>query len=227
MKKTSVTTIIKTDTYKLTDGIKYVKTYRNSKLVSKEISYTGEKIGDYHVSVLYKKDISLLKTWNPYWGEKPKEKSEKSGYEWLDNNFKTLPEPEDINIDNLILCQSASHSFFKLDKTPIPVVVEGNYIEAGLNNQNYDLVKLREHFLTHPNIVTCSEILDIPYYNAERGRNKYLEVLVYPTVEVLQRAYNEKKKYVDIKDHIFGKPWRNDGHDFLNIKQFRKNNLVD
>ena len=230
MKKTTVTTIIQTDTYKLTNEIKYIKTYRNKKLVSKELKYTGKKIREYDVSVLYKEDISLLKTWNPFWGSRPKEDNKISGYGWVSNDFKTLPKPEDINVDNLILAQFATHSFYKLDKTPIPVVINGNYIEAGLNNENYDLVKMREHLLKHPNVVSCSEILDIPYYNAERGKDKCIEVLVYPTVEVLQNDYTENKKYCNLTEHIFGSPWRKDGHDFLNIKQFSKylkNNLED
>lgn len=206
-------TVHDTWTYKLTNEINYVKKFVNSVEKERELIYKGPKLYKYELKPLYNKDLSILKSHNPCWGNS---QDESIGYDWLKNS--NLPEPEDIDISKIIYLQFASHSFFNLDKSPIPVVINGDYIEAHLNDYFYDIKKLKEHLSNHSNIIECSDILNVPYYN-EGGSSgyQYLSVLVYPTVEILEKAYELKQSP---KDLIFYKPYHPDSIDFLNIKQF-------
>ena len=194
MKVTSETKVYKIDTYHLTKEIKCVVCYLNGKEVSSSLEYTGLKINGYDVRPIYKEDISLLKTTNPFW----------DNYDWF--NYE-LPEPKNIDLNNIILIQNASHRFYDINKNVIPVVVKGSYIEANLRSTWYDIISLREHLLKHPNVVKCSELLEVPYYNANERGELYLEVLVLPEVE-----------WGNNRDDIF-----RSSNDYLGIKQFRLN----
>ncbi len=212
MKTTKKKTVTETITYHLTDEIKYVKVITNNKETSRDLYYTGNNLYDYGLKPLYNKDLSILKVHNPYWGKR-------SGFNdetWFDK--VNLPEPEDIDLTKIIFGQSARFAFFTLDKKPIPVVVNGDYIEANLNNHFYDLEKLREYLLKHKNVIKCSEILDIPYYNAgDSNGTKYLSVTIYPNSKILQKGYDNK---LSDKDVVFYKPYIIGSEDFLKIKKF-------
>lgn len=210
IKLTKQKTLIETHTYHLTDEIKYVKEFVNGKLKEKELRYTGKNLNKYSLLPLYNFDLEILKKWNPFWGKD--QINGYDGYKALEQ--KDLPEPEEMDITKLIYCQSSTHEFYDINKEPIPVVEHGNYIEAGLHNVNYNLTRLRQHLLNHPNVVHCSEILDIPYYNCSGGRSQYLDVLILPTKEVLMKQDKENHY-----DNIFYKPYVKNS-DFLKIKQF-------
>lgn len=205
IKKTTKKTTIVVETYHLSNEIKYCITYTNNKETERTLKYLGEKINNYGLSVIYKEDLSLLKTTNPFW----------DNYDW----FKTdkLPNVEDIDFSKIILIQSVTHSFFTIDKEPIPVYHVGDYCGANLDNEHYDLVALKSHLDIHPNVKYVSEILDIPYYNRTDNKTKYLKIGVYPTKECLQKAVDNN---IPSKDIVFGNYLDIDGYDFLNIKQF-------
>lgn len=213
MRKTTKNTITEVITYHLTENIKYDITVINNKEKSRNLRHVGKNIYEYQVQPLYKKDISLLKSWNPFWG---KSKEGIDGYKWLEGD--KLPEPQDIDINNIILIQRSRQSFYTLNKEPIPVVVHGDYIEANLRSNIYKLKELRDHFLNHPNIISCSEIRDVPYYNNDSGVEKYLDVLVYPEKEWVQYLLDNEKG----RNEIFTPYYNNEAIDFLNIRQFLK-----
>jgi len=203
MKKTTKTTIIKVDTYKLTQDINYIIEYVDGVESYRILKYVGKKLNGYPLSPVYGVDLSILQKTNPFWDTNC----------WVE---EILPKPEDIDISKIIYCQTATHLFYDLNKEPIASVFKGDYIEAKLNNKYYDLEKLRKHLLKKPNVVSVSEILNIPYYNSDGGCTKYIEVLVFADSEILKKGSYDHSQ----KNKIFGVPWEKDGEDYLNIKQF-------
>lgn len=191
--------------YHLTKDIQYVIQYSDDIETYRHLSYIGKDINGGGIMPIYKNDISLLKTENPY----------HDNYDWLETD--KLPSVEEIDLEKIIFVSSYSHSFYQLDKTPIPVIEKGSYIGTGLHNGNYDLVKLREHLLGLDCIVSVSEILDIPYYNVIDEQTQYLDVTVLPSQEVMDMVTQKKSR----KDIIFSNIiYREKGFDFLNIRQF-------
>jgi len=196
--------------YHLTNDIKADYTYTNGKLTKKELTYTGKKLRGYELSVLYKFDTSILSKTNPFWGD----------YEHFEVD---IPEdPTKININDLMLCQSASHSFYTLDTEVVPVVYTADYFQNGhLSNKYYEIKDLRNHLLKHPNVITVSKVERIPYYSEEYDeyQDEYITCLILPDKKWLHKIENLKRGYDYSK--ITGQPWDNP-HDFLNIQQFCK-----
>lgn len=207
-KKTEVVTEIVT--YKLHPNIVLEETTVNNKPVSRELkrvgkaikSKYGDTIGFYPV---YNPDMSFLEKSNPHWWE------EKKGCDkWWEG--EELPEnPEDIDVSKIVLTCSYDHTFHNVDMEPIPVVVQGNYIDAGIRSNNYDLKKLHDHLSKHKQVKHISKIEKIPYYNNESGREECFEVLVLPTVKQLKDMKNRRE--------IFYKSW-GDNKDYLGMKKF-------
>ncbi len=184
--------------------------------VFNSLSFKGKKINGYDITPLWKKDISILKKWNPFWGEN-KEMGLNKDYEFLKQ--EELPEPEDINIEDIIYAQSATHSFFDINLEPLPVVIAGDYIDARINNANYKLKALKEYLDKHPNVVSCSELLEVPHYNAGGDSGtKYVDVIVYPEVAWLKDIYANKKSRRD----VFTCTWDDKHPDYLGMRQFMK-----
>jgi hypothetical protein len=198
--KKKVTTVTETFTYHICDKIKYVIVRVNGKEKIRELRYTGKNINGYSVDVGYDRNLKILEETNPFWNY---EKTE-----W--KLSKTLPEPEDIDVDKIILEQWSTHEFFKMNLEPIPAVIAGEYIDAGIRSKNYDLKRLHEYFSNHPQVKKITDIEFIPYYNNDSGEEKYFEVLVLPTVEQLKSLKNPKD--------IFYKPWND--IDYLGMKPF-------
>lgn len=195
-------TKVETQTTEIHKDLFFVKVITNDREVETSIQYKGDFF-EYNVEVLYNPDLELLKKWNPYWGEHEGNKD----YSW----FKTIiPEtPEEIDINKIVYGYKYNHTFYDINLEGIPVVINGDYIEARLSNEVYKLEELKEYFDQHPNVVKCSEILSIPYYNASEERNKYLQVLILPNKEWL--SDNTKRCLFD-----------ENGADYLGLKNFLK-----
>jgi hypothetical protein len=201
MKITRKKSFTETITYHLGRKINLVETFVDDKLKDRRLQYAGKKHLGYELYPHYGVDWEVLKITNPYW----------KSHDSFENK---LPEnPKDIDVDKILFCQSASHSFFDIDLEPVPVVIAGNYIEAGIRSTRYDLEGLHKHLSNHPQVVSIGEIEEIPYYNNDSGYEKCFEVLVLPTVEQL--------KIIGIKkQEIFYQPWHKH-EDFLGMKPFR------
>jgi len=215
MKKTKTKTVTERDRYHLTKELKYDIHFKNGKEVGRNLQYTGKKCYGYELQPLYDFNLSLLKKENPCHG---------NSYEFRKN--KNLPEPEDIDLNKITYLQFSTHMFYNFDKRPLSVVVHGDYIEACLDNERYDLDKLREHLLKRDDVISVSEVLDIPYYNCddEDGRTKHIEVKVYPGSDVIDKfiEVSDDKTFVPMRELTFGKPWEDNGYDYLDIKKFLK-----
>ncbi len=218
MKPIIKTTITKVETYRLSKDITYVRTLVNGEKSSDHLNYTSGKINGWPVQPIYNPDLSMLAIWNPYWAENKELKID--GYKWFDTE---LPEPEEVlaNLDKIVLCQSSTHCFLDLDKQYSPVVVHGEYIEARINNSMYHLKELREYLLTHPNVVRCSDTLDVPYYNAgDSCGTKYLDVFALPTKEFINSEEGNKSS----RFNVFYKPHQK--VDFLGMSRFVKKDYI-
>lgn len=215
MKKKITKTVILKEEYELSTEISYVRIITNNKITSNTLVYKGKKVNEYGLSPMYQMDLSILKIWNPFWGENKQLKLNKD-YSWLKE--KPLPEPEEINLNEIIFSQSSNHRFYDINKEPIPVVIQGDYIGANLDNRYYNLEKLKKHFDNHKNIISCSEILDIPYYNRDENRTKYLHVMVYPEKKWLLELDKNK---INLRD-IFTSTYDKTHPDFLKIRKFQK-----
>ena len=90
-----------------------------------------------------------------------------------------------------------------MDEKLIPLPIALNYIEGCLDNKHYDLEKVLEiikanpsHFVTMDgDDASLIKIEDIPYYNADENRNKFISCKYLPTDE----EYNE---FVYGKHHL-------------------------
>jgi hypothetical protein len=201
MKITKTKSTTETITYHLGKKITLIEKFVDDKLKDRRLQYVGKKHLEYELHPYYGVDWGVLKKTNPCW------KSD----DWFVNQ---LPEdPKDIDIDKILFCQWSSHSFFDINLEPVPVVISGDYIEAGIRSTRYDLTGLHKHFSNHPQVVSIGKIKEIPYYNNDSGYEKYFKLLVLPTVEQL--------KIIGItKQEIFYQPWQKH-EDFLGMKPYR------
>lgn len=206
MRVTKQKTLKELHTYHLTPEIKYLMEYRNGKETSRDLVYKGKKLRKYPLTPIYNFDVNYLKEDNPYWRRRR--------WDLLKN--KNLPDPENIDINKIILGQYETHSFFTLKKKPIPVVYEANYFHNGaLCSKNYDLKKLKNHLQNHPNVVRYSSLLEVPWYNTDI-ENYYFTFLIYPKVEWLEKMYELDESL----SYITGHPGDDKNPDYLGIKKF-------
>jgi hypothetical protein len=198
MKKTTKITTLKEEKYNLSDKIDYIINYKNGKEVDRLLKYKGGDHYGYSLTPVYKLDLSLLSETNPFWKD----------YDWFKGDV--LPEPDKIDMNKIILVQTARHHIYDIDLKPLPIVQFADYIDCGFNNEEYHLKKLREYLLTNDKIVKISEIMDIPSYNANKGCNKYIEVLYIADSDFLQSLLDSKEwiRYSVAK--------------YLNIEEFKK-----
>lgn len=214
MRKTKTTTVTEHTRYHLSKELKYDITVNAGVECGRHLIYTGKEHFGYAMYPAYDFDTSILKTKNPYHADSD-----------MIYELKKLPDPEDIDLNKITYQQGCTHMFYDVNKRPLSVVVRGDYMDACLNNRYYRLSDLRDHLLKRSDVVSVSEILDIPYYNAEEDYNQYLDVVVYPSEEAIDKLIEIYARWprIQLKDVVFGHlgEWV-DGYDYLDIKQFSK-----
>ena len=90
------------------------------------------------------------------------------------------------------------HVLFDEDLRPEPVPIYYDYIGTPLTDGILtNLPAARAILKIHPNVLHVSEILDIPYYNADADRRHFLEITVLPTKEQICKIYDKAKKSKD------------------------------
>lgn len=205
--KTEVVT--EATTYHLHPNVVLREIIQNGKMTTRELNKVGKSMksafGDkLDFWPIYNPDLKYLEKSNPFWGY----------YKQEDEKFfkgKELPEnPEDIDVSKIVFTSVYDHTFWTVDLEPIPVVVSGDYIEAGIRSRNYDLEKLHKYLSKHKQVKQISSIELIPYYNNVSGSETFFKVMVLPTKKQLKEMKNRKD--------IFYKPWEK--HDFLGMKKF-------
>ena len=94
-----------------------------------------------------------------------------------------------------VLVRTYDFTIRDMDEKLIPLPIALNYIEGCLDNKHYDLDKVlgiikanSSHFATMDgDDASLIKIEDIPYYNADENRNKFISCKYLPTDE----EYNE------------------------------------
>lgn len=110
------------------------------------------------------------------------------------------------SLDNVLRVDGGSHMVFSRSGEVLPVAKHLDYIEAGLHDGNYDLVKAVEILKNDPRVEFFDgnqrslsngsrHILDIPYYNRDEERSQYLCIRFKPTVEDECRLWEAQKAY--------------------------------
>jgi hypothetical protein len=218
MKPRKTKTVLETHTYSLGKKISYVINFKNQKEVSRSLKYSGGKHLGYDLMPVYDPDFSSLEKKNPFYTNEGWADFTNEG--WADFNVGLLPDnPESLDLAKIVFAQFSTHLLFDINLDPIPVLVLGNYIDAGISSRNYDLKALHAHFSSHPQVKKIGEIELIPYYSNGSGLEKFFEVEVLPTVEQM--------KVLGIHPRcVFYQPWLKHP-DFLGMKQFRLPEIKD
>ena len=90
-----------------------------------------------------------------------------------------------------VLVRTYDFTMRDMDEKLIPLPISLNYIDGSLDNKHYDLDKVLEIIKANPSRFVTSdggdasliEICDIPYYNADDGRTKFIDCKYLPTDE--------------------------------------------
>jgi hypothetical protein len=123
-----------------------------------------------------------------------------------------LENGEDVRF---IECHGASHQLFDLKGNALPVALNFNYIDGGLSEDRFDLVKAAEILMKRDDVILREGggeryfdwrgdandperfVGRIPHYNAERGRSRCLAFRWHPTEDDYATAFalaHEKRK---------------------------------
>lgn len=117
-------------------------------------------------------------------------------------------EADPTAVERIVRVATDRHMVFDRFGVPLPLVVEFDYINGKIANDRYDLQKTAEHLLSRDDVqvypstgwgdrfdrdakaTTVEEcIAAIPYYNAERGRNRTITFAWYPTRDAYIRMW--------------------------------------
>lgn len=90
-----------------------------------------------------------------------------------------------------VLVRTYDFTIRDMDEKLIPLPISLNYIDGSLDNKHYDLDKVLEIIKSNPSRFVTSdggdasliEIKNIPYYNADEDRNKFIDCKYLPTDE--------------------------------------------
>ena len=90
-----------------------------------------------------------------------------------------------------VLVRTYDFTIRDMDEKLIPLPISLNYIDGNLDNKHYDLDKVLEIIKANPSRFVTSDggdaslikICDIPYYNADDGRTKFIDCKYLPTDE--------------------------------------------
>ena len=102
-----------------------------------------------------------------------------------------------------VLVRTYDFTIRDMDEKLIPLPISLNYIDGNLDNKHYDLDKVLEIIKANPsrfvtsggNDASLIKIHNIPYYNADEDRTKYIDCKYLPTDE-------EYKEYVYGKHYL-------------------------
>ena len=90
-----------------------------------------------------------------------------------------------------VLARTYDFTIRDMDEKLIPLPISLNYIDGSLDNKHYDLDKVLEIIMANPSRFVTSDggdaslikICDIPYYNADDNRTKFIDCKYLPTDE--------------------------------------------
>ena len=111
-------------------------------------------------------------------------------------HFSHYDFPYDVKVDDdadtvYALVRTYDFTMRDMDEKLIPLPISLNYIDGNLDNKHYDLDKVLEIIKANPsrfvtsggNDASLIKIHNIPYYNADEDRTKYIDCKYLPTDE--------------------------------------------
>jgi hypothetical protein len=210
--KKTVKTVTETTTYQIHPNVEVVDVVMNGGPKNRQMIKAGKTIkdGDYKIDfwTIYDPDLKYLEKTNPFWYH-----DKVADQKWFEGN--PIPDdPKDIDVSKIVFMSGYDHSFWTVELEPIPVVIQGDYIDAQINSSCYALDRLYDYFSKHKQVKSITPIELVPYYNNESGYETWFKVLVLPTVKQLKELKADKKRKTD----LFYKPWNDT--DYLGMKKF-------
>ena len=132
-------------------------------------------------------------------------------------HFENYDFPCDVKVDDAdtvyILVRTFDISLRDMDENLIPLPIGLNYIDGKLNNKHYDLDKVLEIIKANPSRFVTSDggdaslikVQNIPYYNADKDRTKFINCKYLPTDEEYKEYFYSKHylRYEKIVDKWF------------------------
>lgn len=224
--------------YKINDIFQLYVEKENSK-VTKTLQYTGTKIKHENIFELYPlvmkpEFFEFIKECTPF----------VSNVNWKGENIsnpltyfrENNPDYKNLNFEYIILVHNVNKVLFNYKETILSIPYIGDYIYGKFNNEHYQLKKLNEHLIKHPNIIKdfknfelgiyFNKIIDVPVYDNKNNRTKYINVLILPKKEIYRNMYDKVKDNRfwarDLQNLVLGNGNQNNEMDHLNINQFRK-----
>ena len=99
-----------------------------------------------------------------------------------------------------VLVRGYDFTIRDMDENLIPLPISLNYIDGNLDNKHYDLDKVLEIIKANPSRFVTSDggdaslikICDIPYYNADDDRTKFINCKYLPTDEEYKEYFYSK-----------------------------------
>ena len=127
--------------------------------------------------------------------------------------------PYDVKVDDAdtvyVLVRTYDFTMRDMDEKLIPLPISLNYIDGNLDNKHYDLDKVLEIIKANPSRFVTSDggdaslikIQNIPYYNADDDRTKFIDCKYLPTdEEYSEYVYGEHYfRYEKIVEKWFSK----------------------
>ena len=134
-------------------------------------------------------------------------------------HFENYDFPCDVKVDDAdtvyVLVRTYDFTMRDMDEKLIPLPISLNYIDGNLDNKHYDLDKVLEIIKANPSCFVSSDggdaslikIQNIPYYNADEDRTKFIDCKYLPTDEEYKEYVYGKHyfRYEKIADKWFSK----------------------
>lgn len=135
-------------------------------------------------------------------------------------HFGNYDFPYDVKVDDdadtvYVLVRTYDFTMRDMDEKLIPLPISLNYIDGKLNNKHYDLDKVLEIIKANPSRFVTSdggdasliEVQNIPYYNADKDRTKFINCKYLPTDEEYKEYFYSKHylRYDKIVEKWFSK----------------------
>lgn len=116
-----------------------------------------------------------------------------------------------MTADNLLFFSSGDYLIVDMSGRPVPVAITFDYLDGGLDEEQYDIDAVAAHLAENPEITFLGEglsrsgVSEVPYYNAYDGRERQVKFIWRPSDEswadLLQKAgFDEKNpKHVSLR----------------------------
>ena len=194
-----------TNVYQLNNIFSLVEYIKDDIITNRTILYTGKKLKklEYlHPTLVNDIFFDSIKIINPFTIDI---KDYKQDLLSIDLNK--------IDITKIVIIYTSGHLLFNHNEELLPTIYYIDYIDGSINNKYYNLEKLLPYLMEHKDVLKYENIkkyyefkeekylniIDIPYYNADDDKNKYIKFFVLPEQKWMNDTFfkllNSDNKY--------------------------------